>query len=457
MDHFTYQNGSLHAENVPLSRIAQEYGTPVYVYSRAAIRENATALQHAMAVADVKYSIHYSVKTCSNLAILQELWGLGCGFETVSGGELGRVQKVLASLAGNGKTLNGSGAGRNGTGGGQGSRLTTAETTVFSGVGKTDVEIATALMAGVKYICVESAEELWAVRDIAAGLRTGPAPVGVRINPDVDAKTHPGIATGLKENKFGIEVDEAVALLKKAHADPDLEVVAVSCHIGSQITGLGPFVEAAKRLAEVTKLLLEAGVPLKYVGMGGGLGIRYQDETPPTVQEYGRAISDVLGPSGLEIMLEPGRAIVGNASVLLNRVVRTKENDGRRFVILDAGMTELIRTAMYRLSHGIDAVSEAVQNRPKQKQDVVGPVCESSDYFAKAQPLPPFTTNDLVVLRSAGAYGFTMSSNFNGRCRTAEVMVDGREIMLIRQRERVEDLWRGEMDLQGQPFSSDWA
>ena len=457
MDHFTYQNGSLHAENVPLSRIAQEYGTPVYVYSRAAIRENVTALQHAMSTANVNYGIYYSVKTCSNLAILQDLWGLGCGFETVSGGELGRVQKVLASLAEQGSTLNGNNAGRNGTGGVQASRLKTAETTIFSGVGKTDVEIATALMAGVKYICVESVEELWAVRDIAAGLHNGPAPVGVRINPNVDAKTHPGIATGLKENKFGIGADEAVALLKQAHTDPNMRVVAVSVHIGSQITSLGPFVEAARRLAEVARLLLEAGVPLNYVGMGGGLGIRYEHETPPTAQEYGKVISDILGPLGLEILLEPGRAIVGNACVLLSRVVRTKDNGGRRFVVLDAGMTELIRTAMYGLYHGIDAVSEAVQRRSTQEQDVVGPVCESSDCFAKARSLPPFTTNDLVVLRSVGAYGFTMSSNFNGRCRTAEVMVDGREIMLIRQREQVEDLWRGEMDLQGQPFSSDWT
>ena len=326
-DSFRLQHGTRCAEDVPLSRIAEAYGTPTYVYSRAAITHNANAFNHALG--SLPHTLHYSVKTNSNLAVLQLLHSLGCSFEAVSGGEFARVQHVLATGNRNADT-----------------RTTTAETTILSGVGKTDAEIATALKAGVRYICVESAEELWAVRDIAAAQNIGPAPIGVRINPDVDARTHPHIATGLKGNKFGIAAEDAVPLLKQAHRDPHLRVVAISCHIGSQITTLEPFKDAASRLAEVARTLLAAGIPLNYIGMGGGLGIKHKDETPPAAKDYGQVLADVLGPLGVEILLEPGRVVVGNAGVLLSRVVRTKENGGRRFVILDAGMTELMRPAL---------------------------------------------------------------------------------------------------------------
>lgn len=453
MDTFVCQNGALYAEGVPISRIAEEYGTPTYIYSRVAITDNVKAFTHALG--SLPHDLHYSVKTNSNLAILQLMHGLGCGFETVSGGELARVQKVLGRSrnAANGTLVVGTGtqclSGAAGT-------STTADSTIFSGVGKTDREIAMALTAGVRYICVESAAELWAVRDVAAAeqetRQTSPAPIAVRINPDVDAKTHPHISTGLKENKFGIAAEEAIPLLKAAHADPHLRVVGVSCHIGSQITTLEPFADAAKRLADVARELLDAGLPLQYLGMGGGLGICYRNEKPPSASAYGRVLAETLGPLGLKILLEPGRVIVGNAGVLVSRVVRTKENGGRRFVILDAGMTDLMRPAMYGAYHGIEAVSEAARKRAPQEQDIVGPVCESSDCFAKQRELPLLETDDLVVLRSAGAYGFTMASNFNGRGRPAEVLVDVEKAQLIRRRESIEELWKGEMDLDGGAF-----
>jgi diaminopimelate decarboxylase len=424
MDYFQRRDGALWAEDVPLATVAASHGSPTYVYSRATIARHVAVFKDALGSLD--HLLCYAVKANANLALLQVLQGLGCGFDAVSGGELWRVQKA----------------------GGR------ASDTIFSGVGKTDAEIAQALAAGVRYICVESAEEMWAVRDVAQQLGCR-APLAMRVNPDVDAKTHPYISTGLKENKFGVPIALAPELLAAAHASPHLQVVGVSCHIGSQITTLAPFEDAAERVAGLARHLLQAGIPLRHVGMGGGLGIPYDAETPPDPAAYGRALARILAPLGLTVLLEPGRVIVGNAGVLLTRVVRTKQHHARRFAIVDAGMNDLMRPALYGAYHGLEAVEAAVHQRATQApQDIVGPVCESADTFAKGRLLPHLQAGDLLAIRTAGAYGFAMACNYNGRCRPAEVLVDGATAHLIRDREPVAALWHGERDLHGRPFDA---
>jgi diaminopimelate decarboxylase len=418
VDHFTRRDGGLACEDVQLADIAARFGTPTYVYSRATIARHVQVLGAAMSA--LPHLVCYAVKANANLAVLELLRELGCGFDAVSVGELARVQKA----------------------GGDPAR------TILSGVGKRDDEIEAALAAGVLYVSVESAEELDAIA--RSGRR---ARVSIRVNPDVDAKTHPYIATGMAQNKFGVPLDEARALYRRALGISTLEMVGVTCHIGSQVTELGPFEDAARRMSALARELLDAGVPLRFVGMGGGLGIPYQDETPPPPERYGAALTSLLGPLGLTVVLEPGRVIVGNAGVLLARVVRRKSGKERRFVLVDAGMNDLIRPALYGARHRIEPVGPA-RGAP-EIVDVVGPVCESADTFAKSLELPRLESGDLVAVRSAGAYGFAMSSQYNARPRAAEVLVDGARAVLVRRRETLEELWRGESSLDGTPITGD--
>lgn len=418
MDHFSRQDGVLHAEGVSLTEIAARFGTPTYVYSRATLTRHVAVLQAGMGA--LPHLICYAVKANANQAILELMGSLGCGFDAVSVGELGRVRKAGGDM----------------------------RRTLVSGVGKTDDEIAAALRAGVLYLCVESAEELDAVGRIARdlGLR---APVSVRVNPDVDAQTHPYISTGLKQNKFGVPIGDAVALYEHGRATPSLEMVGVTCHIGSQIVSLAPFIDAAQRVAALVRTLQAAGLPLRHVGMGGGLGVPYHGETPPDPAAYGAALAQILAPLGLQVILEPGRVLVGNAGILLSRVVRNKRGADRDFLLIDAGMNDLLRPALYDAYHSIESVLPP--RGPEAPVDVVGPVCESSDVFAKARPLPPLHAGDLVAMRTAGAYGFVMASNYNGRPRPAEVMCDGKRAFVVRARESLVDLWRGERRLDGSP------
>jgi diaminopimelate decarboxylase len=422
VDHFQRHDGVLHAEGVALSDIAARFGTPTYVYSRATISRHVDVLGRGLHALD--HLICYAVKANGNLALLQLLEGLGCGFDAVSVGELARVLKVGADPA----------------------------RVIVSGVGKRDDEIAAALEAGVAYICVESAEELAACAAVAETLDCT-APVSVRVNPDVDPKTHPYISTGLKENKFGVALGEARLLYQEGLRHPRLNMVGVTCHIGSQITSLAPFEDAAHIMRELAQDLRSLGVPLRYLGMGGGLGVPYVDEAPPSPERYGEALATILGPLGLTLVFEPGRVIMGNAGVLLSRVVRTKRGADRSFVVLDAGMNDLIRPALYAAHHRIEPVGAA--GEPTATVDVVGPVCESADTFAKGAVLPALAPGDLVALRTAGAYGFAMASTYNGRPLPAEVLVDGEQAWLIRERGGLADLWRGERGLDGKAVGRD--
>ena len=417
MDYFARQNGVLSAEQVRLSDVAKRFGTPTYVYSRATLQRHVRVLQQGLGQLD--HLLCYAVKANGNLAILSLLNELGCGFDAVSQGELTRVLKVGASCS----------------------------KVIVSGVGKTDAEIAAALRAGVLYICVESREELHAVGRIAQGMQVR-APVAVRVNPDVDAKTHPYISTGLKENKFGVPISQASGIYAEG-LSLNLDMIGVSCHIGSQITSVAPFVDAAKRLVALCEQLKNQGVKLQHVGIGGGLGVVYHDETPPDPAAYGAAITEILQPLGLKVVFEPGRVIVGNAGILLTRVVRCKQGADRRFVLVDAGMNDLLRPALYDAYHTIEPVHEATGE--PVPVDVVGPVCESADTFARQRLLPPLQAGDLLAIRTAGAYGFTMTSTYNGRPRPAEVLCDGSHSGLIRQRETFADLWHGERWLDGSP------
>lgn len=411
MDHFSYQHGELYAESVSLAELARSVGTPAYVYSRATLSRHFQAFEQALQ--GIPHLVCYAVKANSNLAVLNVLARLGAGFDIVSGGELERVLRA----------------------GGEPGKV------VFSGVGKTVNEIRTALLAGIKCFNVESAEELERIAGIASelGMR---APVSLRVNPDVDPKTHPYISTGLKENKFGIPVDEAMQLYRRAHSEyPMLDLVGIDCHIGSQLTEISPIIEALDRVLDIVEKLGAAGIKLEHLDIGGGLGIAYQDESPPLPDEYVLAIRQRLegrNLSGLMLILEPGRAIVGNAGVLLTRVEYLKKTPGHRFAVVDAAMNDLMRPALY------DAWQEVVPVIPRSKDeavswDIVGPVCETGDTLAKQRELS-LQEGDLLAIRSSGAYGFSMSSNYNTRPRPPEVMVDGTEIHLIRRREQMDDL-----------------
>jgi diaminopimelate decarboxylase len=413
MQFFALRDGRLHVESVPLDAIAARFGTPCYVYSRAALEASFRAF--ATALAGREHLVCYALKANSNLAVLGVLARLGAGFDIVSGGELARV--VAA--------------------GGDPRKV------VFSGVGKSAAEIRQALEADILCFNVESAAELGRIERLAAE-HGQPAPVSFRVNPDVDPKTHPYISTGLKENKFGVAFEDALPLYRHAAASRSLRVVGVDFHIGSQLTETAPFVAALERVLELVDALAREGIALHHLDLGGGLGIRYQDETPPPVAEYIDAMLERVGTRPLRILLEPGRALVGNAGALLTRVEYLKPGAEHSFAIVDAAMNDLLRPALYDAWH--DIVPVAARTGPTRRYDVVGPVCETGDFLGYGRDLA-LEEGDLLAIMSAGAYGMTMSSNYNTRPRAAEVMVDGDAMHLVRAREDVPDLFALERKL----------
>lgn len=413
--YFVQKDGELHAEQQALTALAAQYGTPTYVYSRAALEQHWKAFDDAFS--PHPHLVCYAVKANSNLAVLNVLARLGSGFDIVSGGELARV------LAAGGR----------------------ADKTVFSGVGKTVEEIRYALESGIRCFNVESVSELQRISEIATALGKL-APISIRVNPDVDAQTHPYISTGLKENKFGIAIEDALAVYQQASQLPNLQIVGVDCHIGSQLTSVSPFVDALKRVLVLVDALAEQGIVVQHLDIGGGLGIRYRDETPPTPAEYAAAIKALLVGRNMEILLEPGRAIAGNAGILLTKVEYIKTGEAKRFAIVDAAMNDLLRPALYQSWMAIEAVKPRT-GEAEYDFDIVGPVCETGDFLGKDRRLA-IQSGDLLAIRSAGAYGFTMSSNYNSRPRAAEIMVDGATMHVARQRETIESLFAGEQIMQ---------
>ncbi len=411
MDHFHYRNGRLHAEDVPVDAVAQAVGTPCYIYSRATLERHWHAFDDALG--EHPHRVCYAVKANSNLAVLALLARLGSGFDIVSGGELLRV------LAAGGR----------------------ADTVVFSGVGKGDDELRLALDHGIHCFNVESEAELHRL-DAIAREQGKTAPVALRVNPDIDPQTHPYISTGLKENKFGIDIHRAEALYRQAAELPGIRLRGVACHIGSQILEISPFLEALDRVLALVDRLQDAGIPLEHLDIGGGLGIRYHDEHPPEPREYARAIKARLAGRPLALHVEPGRAIAGNAGILITRVLYLKTGADRRFAIVDAAMNDLLRPALYQAWQEIVPVAPREEGEP-HRYDIVGPVCETGDFLGKDRELN-IAAGDLLAVRSAGAYGFTMSSNYNSRPRAAEVLVDGSDYHIVRERETFEDLIRGE-------------
>jgi diaminopimelate decarboxylase len=407
MDHFPYRNGQLYAEEVGLTTIAAEYGTPTYVYSRRAIEANYRAIVAPLSAVD--HLICYAVKANANLAILNLLSRLGAGFDIVSVGEL---ERVIAA-------------------GGDATRV------VFSGVGKRRDEMARALEVGIHCFNIESEAELERLNDVAAAHGVT-APISLRVNPDVDAQTHPYISTGLKENKFGIAIDRAFAVYQRAATLPHLKVVGIDCHIGSQLTQLTPFVDALDRVLLLVDRLQQSGISLHHIDMGGGLGITYRNERPPAASDWVSALLDRLGDRRLQLILEPGRSIVGNAGVLLTRVEYLKRGD-RDFAIVDAAMNDLMRPALYNSWMEIVAVTPH-DSGENGVWDIVGPICETGDFLGKERQLV-LREGDLLAIRAAGAYGASMSSNYNTRPRAAEVMVAGDKCHLIRQREPLSATW----------------
>ncbi|KOO56691.1 diaminopimelate decarboxylase [Rheinheimera sp. KL1] len=412
MDYFNYQNQNLFAEGVALADIAAEFGTPTYVYSRATIERHYKAFAEAAPSRDLL--VCYAVKANSNIALLNLLARLGSGFDIVSEGELRRVLQA----------------------GGD------AKKVVFSGVGKSVTEIEFALQTGIKCFNVESIPELERIQQVASRLNII-APISIRVNPDIDAKTHPYISTGLKANKFGIDINDAVSMYQRAHAASHLKVCGVDCHIGSQLTETQPFLDALDKLLALIDKLAAVGIHLTHIDIGGGLGVPYDGETPPHPAEYAAKVVEKLAAyPQLSLIFEPGRAIMANAGVLLTKVEYLKPGQEKHFAIVDAAMNDLIRPALYSAWQSIIAVQQK-PDVPTMTYDVVGPVCETGDFLGKDRALA-LEPGDLLVVRSAGAYGFTMSSNYNSRPRAAEVLVDGDRSYLVRQREQWQDLWRGE-------------
>jgi diaminopimelate decarboxylase len=406
-------SGVLRVEGVSASVLARRHGTPLYVYSAGAVRERLTALRRAFRRRDPL--ICYALKANSNRAMCQVLARAGAGADIVSAGELARALRA-------------------------GFR---PEKIVFSGVGKTEEEMAAGLRAGLLTFNVESSEELDALARVAGRLKRA-APVSMRLNPDVHARTHPHITTGRAENKFGVETEEALALYRRASRDKRLRVVGVQCHIGSQITDLSPYRLAARSIARTVKRLSDMGIRLSQIDVGGGIGITYKDETPLALPALARVLEEAFAPwPDARLLLEPGRYLVADAGMLLTRVLYRKETTKRRFVIVDAAMTDLSRPALYDAWHPVEAV------RPRRGRrsvvDVVGPVCESGDFLARGRSLPPLERGDLLAVRKAGAYGFAMSSQYNSRPRAAEVLVDGRRARLVRRRETLKDLFAAEL------------
>lgn len=411
MDHFNYRGTALYAEDVPLEQIAAEFGTPCYVYSRATLERHWHAFDRAFT--GQPHLVCYAVKANSNLAVLNVLARLGSGFDIVS---LGELERVLAAGGDPGKI-------------------------VFSGVGKREDEMRRALEVEIRCFNVEVPDELDRLNRLA-GEMGRKARISLRVNPDVDAQTHPYISTGLRENKFGIGVDEALAEYRRAAAMPHLDISGIDCHIGSQLTSLEPFVDALDRLLVMIETLRTEGIVIRHLDIGGGLGIRYSQENPPEPAAYAEVLSRRLAGLQLEILLEPGRAIVGNAGVLLTRVEYLKSNGVKNFAIVDAAMNDLIRPSLYQAWQGILPV-HSDSSAPTRCYDVVGPVCETGDFLGKDRDLA-IQAGDLLAVRSAGAYGFCMSSNYNSRPRVAEVLVDGDRVHLARRRETVADLFQHE-------------
>lgn len=414
MDYFNYKEARLRAEDVDISANIDEWGTPCYVYSRATIERHWKAFDSALG--EQSHLVCYAVKANSNLAVLNVLVRLGSGFDIVSMGELERVLRAGGS----------------------------ADKIVFSGVGKTAEEMARALDVGIRCFNVESQAELELLEQVAAG-KGVQAPVSLRVNPDVDAKTHPYISTGLKDNKFGIAIDDAVAVYQIIADSDHLKVMGVDCHIGSQLTEITPFVDALDRVLALVDRLAEINIELHHLDLGGGLGIRYQNENPPLPEEQIAAVLQRLAGRKFEILIEPGRAIVGNAGILLTRVLYLKHNEEKNFAVVDAAMNDLMRPALYQAWMSIEPVvmHSASEQVPSKVYDVVGPICETGDFLGKERELA-IESGDLLAVRSAGAYGFSMSSNYNSRPRVAEIMVDGDKFQVIRQRETIEQLFSHE-------------
>lgn len=411
MDYFNYVDGQLNAEQVPVSDIAEQFGTPCYVYSRATIERHWKAFDEALG--SHPHLICYAVKANSNLAVLNVMARLGSGFDIVSVGELERV--ILA--------------------GGDPSKV------VFSGVGKRADEMQRALEVGIHCFNVESEAELERLNDVAVSMGKV-APVSIRVNPNVDAKTHPYISTGLKENKFGIDILQVEEVYERAAQLLGIDPVGIDCHIGSQLTETAPFLDALERVLELAGKLADQGIKIKHLDLGGGLGIRYDDETPPEPSEYATALLERLAETDFEIIMEPGRAIMGNAGILVTRVEFLKHNDLHDFAVVDAAMNDNMRPTLYQAWQNIIPVVENQSGRIGE-YDIVGPICETGDFLGKKRSLS-LSAGDLLAMRSSGAYGFSMASNYNTRGRAVEVMVDGETAHEVRRRETIEDMVRGE-------------
>ena len=410
MDFFQYKNNQLMAENLPVKQLAEQFGTPLYVYSRATLERHWHAFNNAFD--EHPHLVCFAVKSNPNIAILNVMAKLGSGFDIVSQGEL---ERVLAA-------------------GGDAAKV------VFSGVAKSHQEIARALEVNIRCFNVESEAELLRINQIAGDMGKI-APISLRVNPDVDAHTHPYISTGLKENKFGVSVEQAREVYKLAATLPNIEIVGMDCHIGSQLTELQPFLDAVDRLIVLMEQLKQDGIHLKHLDLGGGLGVTYTDEAPPHPTEYAKALWEKLSAfSELEIIVEPGRAITANAGILVTKVEYLKSNESRNFAIVDAGMNDMIRPALYQAYMNILEIDRTLV-REEKMYDVVGPICETSDFLGKQRKLA-IAEGDYLAQRSAGAYGASMSSNYNSRPRTAEVMVDGDKTYLIRRREALNELWQ---------------
>jgi diaminopimelate decarboxylase len=411
MDYFNYRNDELFAEDVSVQDIVYKYGSPCYIYSRATLERHWHAFDRAFG--DQAHLICYAVKANSNIAILNLLARLGSGFDIVS---LGEMERVLAA-------------------GGDPQKI------VFSGVGKREDEILAALKIGIRCFNIEVSDELDRINRLAGQLGVI-APVSFRVNPDVDAKTHPYISTGLKENKFGIDIEQALSEYRRAAALPHINVIGIDCHIGSQLIETRPFLDALDRVLNLVSTLKAEGIALHHLDLGGGLGIRYKDEQPPEPADYIGAVLEHLGANDFEILLEPGRAIVGNAGILVTQVEYLKPTAHKNFAIVDAAMNDLVRPSLYSAWQDIIPVKRQSQ-APEMRWDIVGPVCETGDFLGKERMLK-IAQGDLLAIRSSGAYGFSMSSNYNSRPRVAELMVDGSNLHLIRARETIAQLWTGE-------------
>ena len=411
MDYFNYRNDELHVEDVSVQDIVYQHGTPCYIYSRATLERHWHAFDQAFF--GHPHLICYAVKANSNLAILNILARLGSGFDIVS---LGELERVIAA-------------------GGDPKKI------IFSGVGKREDEILAALKTGIRCFNIEVSDELDRI-NLLAGQLGVIAPVSYRVNPDVDANTHPYISTGLKENKFGIEFGQALSEYRRAMGMANIEVTGIDCHIGSQLTDCNPFMEALDRILELVDILKAEGIGLHHIDLGGGLGICYKDEKPPHPSSYISALLSRLSGYPYEIMIEPGRAIAGNAGILITQVEYLKTTEHKNFAIVDAAMNDLIRPSLYNAWQGIIPVTRR-SDVPEQTWDIVGPICETGDFLGKERTLR-IAPGDLLAIRSAGAYGFSMSSNYNSRPRCAEIMVDGEKVRVVRDRERISQLWAGE-------------